>query len=297
MRLNEVVKKVDLSKRAVKYYEEKGLLKVKKDSNGYRNYTSEDIEILEKISFYRKLGIGIKEIKVLFREGDDGLLNKISREKEREIRDLTIQWQELKNYIQTNEMKDVSKLIDYKTIGDKLQDMFPGFYGYYFLNHFLPYLQIPMETKKQKEAYERIVDFLDNTEIKIPLFMMISAIIWRFFPKPSLEETIKKIDDQIKGYLNPGEEEYEKLKKQTRKTVKMKNSFFFKYHPVFVSQRHFMKRLQDCGYNDIFIPAMMDLSPKYREYREALMQINDRICRDLNLYYDSNFQLKMKKED
>ena len=79
MRLNEVVKKVDLSKRAVKYYEEKGLLKVKKDSNGYRNYTSEDIETLETISFYRKLGIGIKEIKVLLREGDDELLDKISR--------------------------------------------------------------------------------------------------------------------------------------------------------------------------------------------------------------------------
>lgn len=47
MRLNEVVRKVDLSKRAVKYYEEKGLLKVKKDSNGYRNYTPEDVKILE----------------------------------------------------------------------------------------------------------------------------------------------------------------------------------------------------------------------------------------------------------
>ena len=56
-----------------------------------------------------------------------------------------------------------------------------------------------------------------------------------------------------------------------------------------------MNRLQDCGYNDIFLPAMMELSPKYKEYREALMQINDRICRDLNLYYDSDFQLRMKK--
>ena len=56
-----------------------------------------------------------------------------------------------------------------------------------------------------------------------------------------------------------------------------------------------MKRLQDCGYNDIFLPAMMELSQKYKEYREALMQINDRIYRDLNLYYDSDFQLRMKK--
>ena len=174
--------------------------------------------------------------------------------------------------------------------------MFPGFYGYYFLHHFLPYLQIPMETKEQKEAYDRIVDFLDNADIKIPFFMKVSSyIMYRFLPKPSLDTMIKKMDDQIKDYLNPTEESYEKLKKQTKQNVKMKNSFFFRYHPAFISQRRFMKRLQDCGYNDIFLPAMMELSPKYKEYREALMQINDRICRDLNLYYDSDFQLRMKK--
>ena len=33
MQINEVVQKVDLSKRAVKYYEEQGLLTVEKDTN------------------------------------------------------------------------------------------------------------------------------------------------------------------------------------------------------------------------------------------------------------------------
>lgn len=228
MRLNEVVRKVDLSKRAVKYYEEKGLLKVKKDSNGYRNYTPEDVKILEKISLYRKLGIGIREIKILLEEGDDRLLDQISSEKEQEIRKLTVQWEELKKYIQTKEIESVCSVIDYETIGEKLKDMFPGFYGYYFLHHFLPYLQIPMETKEQKEAYDRIVDFLDNADIKIPFFMKVSSyIMYRFLPKPSLDTMIKKMDDQIKDYLNPTEESYEKLKKQTKQNVKMKNSFSF----------------------------------------------------------------------
>ena len=127
MRLNEVVKKVDLSRRAVKYYEEKGLLRVKKDSNGYRNYTLEDVKILEKISLYRKLGIGIREIKRLLEDGDDGLLDQISSEKEQEIRKLTIQWEELKKYIQTKETEGVCSVIDYETVGEKLKDMFPGF--------------------------------------------------------------------------------------------------------------------------------------------------------------------------
>lgn len=60
MRLGDAAKSTDLSKRAIKYYEEKGLLQVKKDENGYRNYTENDIQILKRISLYRKLGIGLQ---------------------------------------------------------------------------------------------------------------------------------------------------------------------------------------------------------------------------------------------
>ena len=48
MQLNEVIKEVGMTKRAVKYYEEKGLLSIKKDKNGYRDYTIEDVEALKK---------------------------------------------------------------------------------------------------------------------------------------------------------------------------------------------------------------------------------------------------------
>ena len=40
MLLNEIINEVGMTKRAVKYYEEKGLLSVDKDNNGYRNYTA-----------------------------------------------------------------------------------------------------------------------------------------------------------------------------------------------------------------------------------------------------------------
>lgn len=295
MRLGEAAKSTGLSKRAVKYYEEKGLLQVKKDENGYRNYTEYDIQILKKISLYRKLGIGLQEIKSLLQGNDRELLEMITREKAKQIRQMTRQWEELRRLIQTENIDDAYEIIDYETVGDKLRDMFPGFYGYYFLEHFLPYLQIPMKTKEQKEAYDAIIDFLDHTEIKIPLFIKITGyIMYRLIPRPSMEEMIQQANQQLKMYLNPTEEEYEKLKKQIKKNVKLKNNWFFRYHPVFISQRRFMKRLQDCGYNDIFLPNMMRLSPKYKKYRNALMQINERICRDLGLYYDSEFRLIMK---
>jgi len=57
MRINEVCKKLGLTKKAVLYYEKRGLIKPSKDDNGYRFFDRCDIERLEEIDVYRKLGI------------------------------------------------------------------------------------------------------------------------------------------------------------------------------------------------------------------------------------------------
>ena len=54
---------------------------------------------------------------------------------------------------------------------------------------------------------------------------------------------------------------------------------------------------QNKGYNDIFIPNLMVLSPTYAEYKKALDNLNDRMCRELGLYYDSNYNLVIKKDN
>ncbi len=68
MLLNEIIKEVGMTKRAVKYYEEKGLLSVDKDSNGYRNYSMQDVKTLKKISVYRKLGLVLKIYKPFWKK-------------------------------------------------------------------------------------------------------------------------------------------------------------------------------------------------------------------------------------
>ena len=47
MTINDISKELGLTKRAIKFYEEKGLLSVPKDENGYRNYSQEHIRILK----------------------------------------------------------------------------------------------------------------------------------------------------------------------------------------------------------------------------------------------------------
>ena len=295
MQINEVIQRVDLTKRAIKYYEEQGLLSVHKDENGYRNYTEEDVAILKEISVYRKLGISIKDIKILLEKKDDQLLNNIYKEKINKLEEFKNEAESLKKFIDNNDMNEIYANLDYETIGKAIQDMIPGFYGYYFMNHFLPYLQIKIETKEQEGAYKRIIEFWDNADIKIPLLMKLNSfIMYKLLPKQEMSKMVEKMDEKTKELINISEEEYEKLKEQTRKGVKMKNSILFKYHPAFILQRKFMKRLQDSGYNDIFIPNMILLSPKYKEYHEALTKVNNRICNDLGLHYDSKYNLIMK---
>ncbi len=295
MRLNEVIKQVDLSKRAIKFYEEKGLLKSKRDSNGYRNYTDKDISLLKEISSYRKMGIGLSDIKGIL--NDKSVLKQILIEKKKEITISQNELEALEKFIENNNIEELYDSVDYKTLADAIQNSIPGFYGYYFLNHFLPYLQIRIQTKEQQEAYNRLIEFLDNTNIRIPFLMKLNSwILFKLNSKKSLIVQIEQIDSQIKEMLNPTEEEYEKLKKKINEGYKLKNSIFYKYSLIGISQRKFMKELQNKGYNDIFIPSMIALSPKYKEYHNALMAINKRICDDLDLYYDTNFNLIKKKK-
>lgn len=295
MRLNEVIKQVDLSKRAIKFYEEKGLLKTKRDSNCYRNYTDKDISLLKEISSYRKMGIGLSDIKEIL--NDKSVLKQILIEKKKEITISQNELEALEKFIENNNIEELYDSVDYKTLADAIQNSIPGFYGYYFLNHFLPYLQIRIQTKEQQEAYNRLIEFWDNTNIKIPFLMKLNSwILFKLNSKKSLIVQIEQIDSKIKEMLNPTEEEYEKLKKKVNEGYKLKNSIFYKYSLIGISQRKFMKELQNKGYNDIFIPSMIALSPKYKEYHNALMAINKRICDDLDLYYDTNFNLIKKKK-
>ena len=295
MQINEVIQKVDLTKRAIKYYEEQGLISVNKDKNGYRNYSEEDVKTLKEISVYRKLGISIKDIKVLLNTKDKQLLENINKEKLSKIKENQKEIDSLRKFIDNDNVEEIYNILDFENLACSIQEMIPGFYGYYFMNHFMPYLQIKIETKEQQESYKRIVEYLDNVNIKIPLIMKINSfIMYKLLSKQDINKMVEQIDAKTKSYINISDDEYEKLKEKTRKNVKLKNSLLYKYHPAFISQRKFMKNLQDSGYNDIFIPNMIILSPKYKEYHDALTSINNRICNDLGLYYDSNYNLIMK---
>ncbi len=71
MYIKEVSLKTNLSKKTIHFYEKSGLISPRILENGYRIYTNDDIERLNKISFLRKLEMPISSIKELLVEGID----------------------------------------------------------------------------------------------------------------------------------------------------------------------------------------------------------------------------------
>ena len=86
MRINEVVKITGVSARTLQYYDEIGLLIPQKLDNGYRDYTEENLEKLQKILFYRFLKFKLNDIKELL-EGDFDNLKILEQQRELILRE------------------------------------------------------------------------------------------------------------------------------------------------------------------------------------------------------------------
>lgn len=63
MRTKEIERELGLTKHTIRYYEKEGLLKPKKDENGYRDYSEEDLQTLHLIKFLRNLNISMDDVK------------------------------------------------------------------------------------------------------------------------------------------------------------------------------------------------------------------------------------------
>lgn len=298
MKIKEAAQAVGCTSRAIKFYEEKGLLPaVTRRENGYREYTDEDIRILHEIQAYRKLGIGIDDIRRLLGGDGKALLPSILEKKRGELAVRQEELAALEAFIRCPDAQALDEAIDFESLSAAIRAQLPGFFGEYCSAHFAPYLTHRITTEEQREAYRTILSFWDQPKLRLPLGFYLSAALTRLMPKgpTSAAQAAAAVDASIAAMLSPSEESYERIKAQTLKNVRLRENPLIRYSPMELIKRRTMRRLQDCGYNDVFIPAMKRLSPSYRAYHDALDQLNDRLCRDLGLYYDSAFHLRRRK--
>ncbi|MGN7858559.1 MerR family transcriptional regulator [Bacillus sp. 22446] len=79
MKIAQAAKQLDLSTATLRYYENIGLIRpIRRDENGVRDYTAEDIQWIEFIKCMRNAGLSIdalREYTALFIEGEDRTLS------------------------------------------------------------------------------------------------------------------------------------------------------------------------------------------------------------------------------
>lgn len=64
-KIEEVSKLSGVSKRTLQYYDDEGILPVKRSKNNYRLYDDETMERLWKILWYKEMGFDLREIKLI----------------------------------------------------------------------------------------------------------------------------------------------------------------------------------------------------------------------------------------
>ena len=79
-----LIKKVSeisgVSVRTLHHYDEIGLLSPKKNENGYRYYSEDDMSFLQMILFYKYLGFPLKQIKDLLKQEDPEILHHLKKQ-------------------------------------------------------------------------------------------------------------------------------------------------------------------------------------------------------------------------
>lgn len=78
MKIKEIEERSGMARANIRFYESEGLIHPKREKNGYREYSEEDLEVLKKIKLLRMLQMSLEEIKELH-TGEERLLDALER--------------------------------------------------------------------------------------------------------------------------------------------------------------------------------------------------------------------------
>ena len=272
---NEVQDKTNLSRKAIEYYEERGLIHPIKLENGYRDYSDGDVEVLKKISLLRNLGLSISEI-ALYLDSKEEVLASILRRKEHEL-DICEKRKNVLNLIVKGESIDLINeelaIIEaQETIYDKLIRIFPGYFGQLIFSSYKIFLNESLN-KDEEAAFNEYIKFLDS----LPNFEL-SKEEKDYIETISSSFDMKTLDDVNKGKLLAVEnaetwlednKDYIEVYKEYKNTDEYKNGL------IKSIQDKLKKFMQENNYYEKAIPLIRKFSKSYDAYYEKLLKANE----------------------
>lgn len=186
MRINEVMKETGLTKKAIYYYENEGLIRPRKDQdNNYRDYTEDDVRRLIIINILRKLDVSVKVIGSII--NNSASMKEVLREQlaltNRKINQL-FQNKKIMNDLIVKEIEEsdfsFDTLKDFNLslgksmlgtgyVGKDLEQAFPGTLGKTFSLFYGNLSNVPLDTDENLEAWNGLITKVDESkEIDFP---------------------------------------------------------------------------------------------------------------------------------
>jgi hypothetical protein len=176
-------------------------------------------------------------------------------------------WDKIKTQIEAAE--------ESMTIVERLTDAFPGYYGRFISLHFARFLNIPIDTREQQEAYGQIIRFLDN----IPAMEFpedLKNYLWENTKNISVQSMIE-IGEKTKQSIENPEAFLSENQEMLDWYLAYKKSDEYKNSPAYRLQALLKEFNTTSGYYDVFIPAMKTLSPSYANYYRQLETANEQL--------------------
>lgn len=272
---NEVQDKTNLSRKAIEYYEEKGLIHPIKLENGYRDYIDEDVEVLKRISLLRNLGLSISEI-ALYLDSKEEALASILRRKEHELDICEKRKNVLKLIVKCESVdlinEELAIIEAQETIYDKLIRIFPGYFGQLIFSSYKIFLNESLN-KDEEAAFNEYIKFLDslpNFELSKEEKDYIEAISSSFDMKTLDDLNKEKLIaiENSKTWLEENED-YIKAYKEYKNTDEYKNGLMKSI------QDKLKKFMQENNYYEKAIPLIRKFSKSYDAYYEKLLKANE----------------------
>lgn len=279
MLINEIAKRCNITKKAVQYYVEQGLLFPEILENGYRDFKEADVERLKRIVLYRKLDLSISEIKLILNNPEfiHEILHQRTLELEKEKRKQDFLKRIADGERIENLEGEIQNLSTNAIISQKLLEMFPSYYGKYISLNFSRYLTGKIETKDQKQAFDIIIEFFDNApDLELPddLKEYLDEYIEFYSGEQGTEQINQMLEAKDKAFEDI-DEFTEKNKEILDEYYRVKQTEEFKQTPAYRFMEIMKEFCSSSGYYDVFIPAMRRLSPLYNEYYEQMLRANE----------------------
>lgn len=272
MLINEAARHTGLTKKAIEYYTLQGLVAPKVLENGYRDFSEQDTAVLKKIKILRKLGVDISGIRSVLADETNQALQAISLKKELAAQQDAAKKALLEKLSRGTPYAEIQTELQAvetgETIIEKLLAAFPGYYGRFVCLHFARFLNEPIQTQPQQAAYETIILFLDNI--------------------PSLDLPADLEDYLAESTQDIGTSQMKKMLESTKKSMEEPDAFLSEHNGLlerYLAYRqteeykssaacrlmeHMRQFNRTSGYDDVFIPAMKQLSNSYAAYSRQL---------------------------